>query len=294
MSHWQIWKGVRRWLATHPGRPIRPAPAPGRPVIGLALSGGFARGMAHIGVLKVLEENRIPIDAISGSSVGSVIGGAYASGTTLMEMEEKASSIRFHDFGRWTVSRMGLASNARMEQLLRRCFRKTTFEELGIPLAIVATDITNGEPVVFRSGDLLEPVRASCAYPALFLPVKIGGRMLIDGAFSAPVPVQPLLEMGVTHVIAVNLESHPFPAPVPTNLFQMIGQCFSLLQTRGGGTWREQARCVIEPKVVGFGWDDFEAAPQLIAAGEEATRAMLPKIQEWLQPRLAPVLAFSR
>lgn len=292
MSHWRIWRGVQRWLAAHPAHAIRPTP--GLPVIGLALSGGFARGMAHIGVIKVLEENRIPIHAIAGSSVGSVIGGAYASGTTVAEMEKKASAIHFSDFGRWTVSRLGLASNARMEQLLRRCFCVSTFEELRIPLAVTATDITSGEPVVFRSGDLVEPVRASCAYPALFLPVEIDGRTLIDGAFSSPVPVAPLLEMGATHVIAVNLEAHPLPAPVPTNLFQMIGQCFSLLQTRSSGKWREQAHCVIEPKVAGHNWDDFSSAPQLIAAGEQATRAALPKIQEWLHVRLAPVLAFSR
>ena len=290
MSNLRIFSGVRRWLD---GRQ-RPKPPSGRPVIGLALGGGFARGTAHIGVLKVLEENRIPIHAIAGTSVGAIIGGSYASGTSLKDMEEKAASVRFHDFARWTVSRLGLASNARMDEFLHRCFGKTKFEELNIPLAVTATDISNGEQVVFRSGDLIDPVRASCAYPGLFVPVKIGERMLIDGAFSSPVPVAPLIEMGATHIIAVHLVCNPFPSALPTNVFQMVGHCFALLQTRAGSQWRQTAKCVIEPTVAGNAWDDFQSAPKLIAAGEKATRAMLPQIESWFEPRLAPILAYSR
>lgn len=290
MGNLRILQGVKRWLeARHNSQPQS-----GRPVIGLALGGGFARGVAHIGVLKVLEENRIPVHCIAGTSVGSIIGGSYASGTSLKDMEEKAAAIRFHDFARWTVSRLGLASNARMEQFLHRCFRKVTFEELNIPLAVTATDISNGEQVVFRSGDLIDPVRASCAYPGLFVPVRIGERLLIDGAFSGPVPVAPLVEMGATHIIAVHLVCNPFPSAMPTNIFQMVGQCFALLQGRAGVQWRQTAKCVIEPAVAGNTWNDFEAAPKLIAAGAEATRAMLPKIESWFQPRVAPVLAYSR
>ena len=283
-------RGMRRWLT---GRPtVKPG---GRPVIGLALGGGFARGLAHIGVLKVLEENHIPIHAIAGTSVGSIIGGSYASGTNLKEMEDVAASIRFHDFARWTVSRMGLASNARMEQFLMRCFKKRTFEEMNIPLAVTATDIVSAQEVVFDSGDLIAPVRASCSYPALFLPVRIGDRTLIDGAFASPVPVAPLVAMGATHIIAVHLVCNPFPsAAVPTNLFQMVGHCFALLQTRAGSEWRKSASIVIEPAVAGIPWDDFESAPKLIAAGERATRAVLPKIESWFQPHLTPELAYSR
>lgn len=260
------------------------------PVIGLALGGGFARGTAHVGVLKVLEEQRIPIHMIAGTSVGALIGGSYASGTTVAEMEAMAKSIKFHDFARWTVSRLGLASNERMEQFIRRCFKKTAFEELSIPLAVTATDIVTGEQVVFRSGDLINPVRASCAYPALFLPVRIGGQTLIDGAFSCPVPVAPLIEMGATHVIAVHLVCNPFPSRVPKNVFQMVGHCFALLQTRAGTEWRQLATCVVEPRVAGIPWDGFESAPELIAAGEQAMRAMLPKVEAWFRPAIKSAL----
>ena len=125
-----------------------------RPSIGIALGGGFARGLAHIGVLKVLEENNIPIDYIAGTSVGAVIGAAYASGVSGKELTEIAALVRFKDIGRYTISRYGLCSNDRLIGLLQRVLRVRTFEELRIPLAVTATDFVSGEPVIFRKGDL--------------------------------------------------------------------------------------------------------------------------------------------
>lgn len=293
MSAWRVWSsGVRKWFAT---RPVQIPPNPLQsPVIGLALGGGFARGLAHIGVLRALAQNRIPIQMIAGTSVGSIIAGAYASGMDIDEMAEAARSVRFSHFARWTVSRLGLASNARMEQFLKRFLKVNTFEQLHIPLAVNATDIGTGEEVVYRSGDLIGPIRASCAYPGLFLPVTLGERTLIDGGFSCSVPVHALVGMGATHIIAVHLVCNPFPSPIPKNVVQMVAQCFTLLQTRAGGEWRSKARCVIEPAVAGHAWDQFDAAPRLIAAGEVAATAALEKIQSWLEPRLTPELAYSR
>ena len=141
----------------------RPVNAPNPPKVGLALGGGFARGLAHIGVLKVLEEENIPIDFIAGTSVGSVIGAAYASGISAKELEEIASLVRFKDFSRWTFSRFGLFSNDKMSVFLHKVLRCRTFEELRIPLAIAATDIITGQPEIFTKGELVDPVRASCA-----------------------------------------------------------------------------------------------------------------------------------
>src|SRR5215467_967540 len=138
------------------------------PKLGLALGGGFARGLAHIGVLKVFEEERIPIDFIAGTSVGAVIGASYASGLSAQELCEIAGLVRFKDFSRWTISRFGLFSNDRMLPFLRKVLRCKTFEELRIPFAVTATDIRTGEALVFTSGDLAGPVRASCAYPGMF------------------------------------------------------------------------------------------------------------------------------
>ena len=265
----------RTWIDNGPRRT-----PPGEPVIGLALGGGFARGLAHLGVLKVLEENRIPIHMIAGTSVGSIVGGAYAGGANVDTMIECARSVKFRDFAGWTISRMGLASNERMEKYLMRFFPATTFEKLRIPFAVTTTDLLTGEPVVFRRGDMIGPVRASCAYPGLFLPVKIAGRTLVDGAFSCPIPIEALKQMGATHILAVYLGPGFHGAP-PGNMIQIVNQCISLLQTRIGREWRQEAHVIIEPAVTGFAWDDFDQGPPLIAAGEAAARKALPAIRAW-------------
>src|SRR5712671_8024571 len=164
----------------------------GIPAIGIALGGGFARGIAHVGVLKVLEEEGIPVRMIAGTSVGALIGAAYCSGVTTAELEEVAFKVRFTTFARWTLSRYGFASNDRMVSFLTRTLKVRTFEELRIPLGVTATDFNTGEGVVFHAGSIIEPVRASCAYPGMFLPVEIRGRYLVDGMLSNPVPTRPL------------------------------------------------------------------------------------------------------
>jgi len=170
--------------------------------IGLALGGGFARGIAHVGVLKVLEEENIPIRYIAGTSVGALIGAAYCSGISAAELEQVAARVRFKHIASWTLSRYGFASNSRMIGFLNHLLKVKTFEELRIPLAVTATDFSTGEGVVFHSGPLIDPVRASCAYPGMFLPVKIRGRLLIDGMLSHTVPTRPLRQMGAERVLA--------------------------------------------------------------------------------------------
>src|SRR5262249_28046843 len=138
-----------------------------KPGIGLALGGGFARGIAHVGVLKVLEEENIPIRCIAGTSVGALIGAAYCSGLSPAELQEVATRVRFKHFAKWTLSRYGFASNQRMIGFLNSLLKVKTFEELRIPLAVTATDFMTGEGAVFQSGLLVDPVRASCAYPGM-------------------------------------------------------------------------------------------------------------------------------
>src|SRR5438034_865193 len=137
-----------------------------RPRVGLALAGGFARGIAHIGVLRVFREAGIPIDMVAGTSVGALIGASYCSGASLETMEAIACETKFADFGRWTPSWIGLATNQRMEQFLTRFTPITKFEDLKTPLAIAATDINAGMPVYYyKKGPIGPPLRASCAYP---------------------------------------------------------------------------------------------------------------------------------
>ena len=261
------------------------------PSIGLALGGGFARGVAHIGVLKVLEEEKIPINFIAGTSVGALIGAVHASGVCPEEMAEFAAQVRFRDFARWTVSRLGFASNDRMTGMLERCLKVKTFEELRIPLAVIATDFVSGEPVVFRSGELIGPVRASCAYPGIFLPVTLNGRTLVDGMLAYSVPTTPLRRMGAERVLAIYLKSHWVNSGQPRSVFDVIGQCFSIAQTKMSSLWQADADVVIEPDVQGFAYDAFDRAPTLVRAGEEAARRALPRIRQWLQqPAMSPAL----
>src|SRR5271163_5065175 len=161
-----------------------------RPRVGLALSGGFARGIAHIGVLRILREAGIPIDFVAGTSVGALIGAAYSAGTSLEEMEQIGTTTKFTDFGRWTPSWLGLATNNRIEEFIAKFTPVKRFEELQKPLAIATTDINLGLPVYYHGGQLGPPLRASCAYPGLFVPVKYEGRTLVDGFLTALVPIE--------------------------------------------------------------------------------------------------------
>jgi NTE family protein len=253
------------------------------PTIGVALGGGFARGMAHIGVLKVLEQEGIPVRVIAGTSVGALIGACYCSGLSVEELERVARSVRFTTFARWTVSRYGFASNDRMVQFLNRTLKVKTFEELRIPLGVTATDFKTGEGVVFHSGSIIDPIRASCAYPGMFLPVEIRGRWLVDGMLSHPVPTSPLHEMGADRVIAVHLRGQWSKDGAPRHLFDVIGQSFAIAQDQMSHLWRGAADVIVEPDVAGFAYDDFKRAGELITSGEIATRKVLPEIRKWLE-----------
>jgi NTE family protein len=254
-----------------------------RPIVGLALGGGFARGIAHLGVIRALQQNNVPIDCIAGTSAGALAGIAYSSGLPFDEVVRKASAIRFGNFGQWRISKMGLASNTRLEAYPEKFLGVRTFDELKIPLAIAATDLISGEAVYFRHGPLGPPLRASCAYPGLFLPVEYEGRMLVDGFVSAAVPVEGARLMGAEVVIAVFLEAETMERP--KNVVDVIGRSFSIfrLQVDAIG-WRTKADIVITPRVREFAWDDFARTSELVAAGEEAAVDALPRIRAALQP----------
>lgn len=253
------------------------------PAIGVALGGGFARGIAHIGVLKVLEEEGIPVRMIAGTSVGAIMGAAYCSGLTIEELKEVAHKVRFNNFARWTLSRYGFATTDRMISFLARTLKVQTFEELRIPLGVVATDFNTGKGVVFTSGPIVDPVRASCAYPGMFLPVEISGRWLVDGMLSHPIPTRPLREMGAERVLAVHLKGQWSKTSAPRHFFDVIGQSFAIAQNMTSSLWRNAADVVIEPDVAGFDYDDFKRADELIRVGELAMRRALPEVRTWLE-----------
>ncbi len=248
-----------------------------RPRIGVALGGGFARGIAHLGVLRVLEEENIPVDYLTGTSAGALLAISYASGHTIPEIERQAKATRFKDFGNWKLSRLGLASHQRLEHYPRKFLGVSTFADLKIPLAIAATDLATGKAVYFSHGQLGPALRASCAYPGMFVPVEIDGRILVDGFLAAPVPVDAARSMGSDIVIAVFLEAAN--SRKPTSIVDVIGLSFAILQRHADLEWRRAADIIIEPVVKDFLGDDFDRTAELIAAGEMAARAALPQIR---------------
>ncbi|MFZ0732975.1 MAG: patatin-like phospholipase family protein [Candidatus Sulfotelmatobacter sp.] len=280
-------QAFRRGLSRQPLPPV----APRIPTIGIALGGGFARGIAHVGVLKVLEAENIPVRVITGTSVGALIGAVYCSGTSVEELTEIAHSCRFTTFARWTLSRYGFASNDRMVSFLNRALKVKTFEELRIPLGVTATDFNSGAGVVFHSGSIIDPVRASCAYPGMFLPVEIRGRYYVDGMLSHPVATRPLREMGADRVIAIHLKGSWANGGAPRHLLDVIGQSFAIAQDAMSSLWRSATDLVIEPDVAGFAYDDFKRCDELIRVGEVAARAALPAIRKWIEPPAQPAIA---
>ena len=256
-----------------------------RPGIGLALGGGFARGFAHLGVLRVLEENQIPVSHIAGSSVGSILGAAYASGAPLSRIMATCRTLRLRDIARWRVSRLGLASNHRLGNLIERVFESRQFEELRIPLAVVATDLSTGEPVVFTQGNLVDAIRASCAFPGLFEPVEIGTRCLADGGLVAPVPTRAIRELGASTVIGISVGMHDGHRGAPRNIFQVVSRAVSAAQKHQLEVWERHADLVLRPEVQSLAWDDFERAEEAIEAGAVAARRAIPRIQKLLSQK---------
>src|SRR3989475_890516 len=261
--------------------------------VGLALGGGFARGFAHLGVLQVFEQHEIPISHIAGASVGSILGAAYASGAPLRRIIETCRSLRFRDIARWRVSRLGLASNQRLAILIDRVFESRQFEDLQIPLAVVATDLTSGEPVVFTQGNLVDAIRASCAFPGLFEPVQIGTRYLADGGLVAPVPTCAARSLGAALVIGVSVGMQDGHRGAPTNIFQVVSRAVNAAQKHQLEVWERHADLVLRPDVQSLAWDDFDRADEAIQAGAAAAYGALPRIEKLLQQKKEAALALE-
>jgi NTE family protein len=276
---------IRHWSdekdrVAHAGPNQKPDAAPACPTIGLALAGGFARGISHIGVLRVFRDAGIHIAAVAGTSVGALIGAAYCAGTPLEEMERIGTHTSFTDFGRWTPSWLGLATNQRLEKYLARLTPAKNFEDLVTPLAIAATDINAGITVYYTRGPILPPLRGSCAYPGLFVPIQYEDRTLVDGFLTSPVPTEGAALLGVDVVVAVYLEASNLEPP--RTFTDVLSRSFNIIQRHSDLSWRQQADVIIEPDMKSFLWDDFTRTPELVAAGEAAARAVLPKIRDLL------------
>lgn len=261
-----------------------------RPRVGLALSGGVARGNAHIGVLRVLEENNIPVDYIAGTSAGALVASGYAAGLSIEELTEVARKLRWRDVGRVTISRLGIQSNARMAEFVRANIPVQRFEETRIPLAIVATDLHSGLAVIMTEGDIPFAVRASCALPGWYVPVTDShGRQLVDGGLVANIPTAAARSLGADIVIAVdvNSEGAKFIGP-PQSIIGVLLQSIMVVQRTASIHQLHDADVVIRPRTGHIRWDEMGRADELIATGEQAALSTIERIKHLIEPAVEP------
>ena len=253
-----------------------------RKKIGLALSGGAARGFAHLGVLKVLREHGIPIDFIAGTSAGSIAGGALASGLSIEEIVEISRKISWFSMTGFSFSPMGLLSNAALGAFIERYFPVQNFEDLPVPFAAVACDLETGEEVVLKnSGDLATAIRASCAIPGVFVPIKYDGRKLIDGGVVSPVPTKAVRKLGAEIVIAVDvIASGATYWGSPSTLLGVFFQSAMMLLRTAGKHQHYRADVVIIPQIAHLRPDEIGKMNEFIKAGEEAALEKIDEIKE--------------
>jgi NTE family protein len=251
----------------------------GRKRVGLALGGGVVRGIAHLGVLAVLVEAGVPIDFISGTSVGALIAAAYASGRKPEELLDDALKFRWHRIIKPVISRQGFFSFAPLKRWIEQELGNLNLEDLEIPCAIVATDLNRGEPVAFLQGNMPVTIQASCSVPGLIVPVELGDRLLCDGGVSDMLPVAILREMGAEYVIAVDVFAYGIRNWLGP-LGYLIGGLEILLERSGGGF--DDADCLISPPLAGKTYLRFSRSMHIYELGRQAALEKLVSIQRSL------------
>jgi len=247
--------------------------------IGLALSGGGARGAAHVGVLRVLGREGIRPDCVVGVSAGSIVGAGYCAGLSVAEMEKIALDLEWLKLGRLVRPRLGFFDSQGLESYVAELVGDLQFADLAIPFAAVAADILTGQLVVLREGSVAWAVRASCALPGIFTPVERGDQLLVDGGTINNMPVSVVQEMGVDYVIAVDLLPAPQDGhPRPQNLFEMWSLAFYAL-LRATHAEGEDADCLITPAVGSYGTFEFSKMEEMLEKGVEAAEAKIDQVK---------------
>ena len=256
--------------------PVVAAPKPLR--IGLALGGGAARGFAHIGVIKVLEAQGIVPDLIAGTSAGSVVGALYASGLNGFELQKVGMGLDEGTLADWSFPSRGIFKGEALQDFVNRQVQQRPLERLGKPFAAVATDLSNGTMVAFRTGNTGMAVRASSSVPGIFKPVSIRGREYVDGGLTSPVPVRAVRAMGADFVIAVDVGNKPQWGKTDSTLDVLL-RTFTIMGNSIGRLEMEDADMVIRPATPDVDATDFDARHAAILAGEQAASALLPELK---------------
>lgn len=251
------------------------------PRIALVLGGGSAKGFAHIGVIRVLEQEKIPIHMVVGTSTGSLIGGMYAANPDSFQLEWLAFGIDKGDILDFSLvySKLGPVQGARLESLVDHAVKVKKIEETKIPFYPIATDLNTGESVILEKGSLSRAIRASSAIPGIFVPVTFGNRTLVDGGITNNIACDIARSKGADIVIAVNLQKDVKDYDI-TSVVDIIGQSINIMMHQANKTKLQYADVVIEPDTKGVSMFDFTQKKVLMEEGIRAARQAIPKIRE--------------
>lgn len=252
-----------------------------RPTVGLALGSGGARGLAHIGVLKVLEEANIPVHYIAGCSMGALIGTLFGCGYTSADMEKMALNFHRNYFLDFTIPKMGLISGDKIKQLIKVLSKGKRIEDLNPKMVMVATDLLKGEKVVFSKGDIPDAVRSSISIPGIFVPEKVNGRLLVDGAVLDRVPVKEVKKMGADITIAVDV-SYFDSEPQIDSIFDVIMQSMDIMERELIRQHEIKSDIIIKPIIQNYSSTSFKNIEEIIQHGENEARKKITEINKLL------------
>jgi NTE family protein len=257
---------------------LQPQPAPPKPArIALVLGAGASKGFAHIGVLKVLESNRIPVHMIVGTSVGSLVGSLYACGYNAFQLQAISISLERDDLIDLTLPDNGFVKGEKIENYVNKMVKNTPIDKLRIPFYAVATDVRTGEEVIFGMGNTGKAVRSSCSIPGVFQSTKIAGRTYVDGGVVSPLGIDAARKYGADVVIAVDISSS-LDNSVPVGTIDTILQAVNIMYSKISLIQLSRADVVIRPDVGSIGSADFSKRHDAIIEGEKAALAALPEI----------------
>lgn len=245
--------------------------------IGLALGGGAVLGAAHVGVLRVLEEFNISVSYLAGTSIGAFVSALYAFNRNWKEIEKIALHLNWLDVSRLSLSQYGLLSNKKLGKLVTEIIGDVDFDQANIPVAMIATDISNGNKIVLKEGNVATAVMASTCIPGVFVPVEIKNKLLVDGAIVENVPITPLREMGANFIIGVDLianHSHK----KPKNIVEVLINSFDFIIMTSTKLQSEEADILIKPDLSSFNIVETDQTADLIEKGYLEAKSILGKI----------------
>lgn len=252
--------------------------------LGLALSGGAALGLAHIGVLQALDDNDIKPDCITGTSAGAFAGALYAFRVPFDTVREHAKELRWFNLSKFTLSKFGLVTPEGITKLTRKLIGDRKLEDADIPIAVLATDIVTGEKVVIREGDVAEAVTASCCIPGVFIPVTWNNRMVVDGGLVENIPISPLRAMGAKYIVAVNLHAQ-MKLEEPSDIIGVLVNSIAIAVEANRSIGIKDVDVMIEPQLAAYRGTDLKKEKDLYEEGYRAAESKLNEIRSLIREK---------